>query len=415
MAINFPTFPSELWVRIALYGGFTVCTTLCQVSKIFESIIKDPSLDKTWKREVYEVIEGGPVFGLLLDLLLEGAGSWREIFLACVVVERSLTTQHSYGESENSRASVLNVAQNIIDPLILRESHLDVDVPEAINEQIEVMQNAQRRMQHSKTYETLFLKLEILVREHPEDPEICYYLSECYFRGIGIQVNPEKAYAYALIAANKGYIPACCNLGAFYAKGFGIEQNCDEAKTWLDPLTTPQAKFFLGMIKKSEGDFLTAFHLIEEAALGGHIKAQYLAGLYYLNGYGDEEEGDPVVTEIDLVKSFQFFKLSAYQGHITAIFNLGKCYLQGFGTQKCFAKGFACLKLASRYDESCCFCSSEAFLAIENKADQLKMWQFLEEGSGKEGINSDMALWTISQESEEWKDRYGTFKKRKLS
>jgi TPR repeat protein len=414
MAINFPAFPPELWVRIAQYGGITVCTTLCQVSKVFESIVKDPSLEKTWKREVYNVIDGGPRFGLLLDLLLEGKGSWREIFLSCIVVQRFLAAPQSYSENESFRENVLKVAQNTIDPLILLESHLDLDVVEEIDDQIVAMLNSQNRTQHPKTYETLFLNLEILHKQQPEDSEVCYYLSECYFRGIGIKVNPEKAFAYVSIAARLGCVPACCNLGAFYAKGFGVEQNDDQAIAWLEPLTTPQAKFFLGMIKALTPGFEAAFHLIEEAAIGGHTKAQYLAGLYYLNGYGEERVAPLVVTEIDPVKSFNFFNLSAHQGYLEAISQLGNCYLQGFGTQKCFTKGFACLKLASRYGSDR-YCSTKTFFSIESQEDQQKMWQFLAEGAKSGGINADMSILAIAQKSKEWDDCYRALKKRKLS
>ncbi len=414
MVIDFSTLPPEIWVRIAQYGDITVCPTLSQVSTVFNTIIvQDPALVKTWKKEVYETIDSGPGFDLLLDSLLEDRDNWREIFLAYVVVQRSLATQQSYNENDSFRTCVLKAAKNTIDPLILLEGHLDLDIDEEIKDQIKAMRVFRRRTQHPETYKILFLDLIRLDIQQPEDAEVCYYLSECYFRGIGIKTNPEKAFAYAHVAARKGSVPACCNLGAFYAKGFGVEQSNDEAINWLEPLTTPQAKFFLGMIKKSAEEFDAAFQLIEEAAVGGHKEAQFLAGWYYLNGIGEEEVVHPVVTQIDPVKAFSFFELSAHQGHVKAIFNLGNCYLEGFGTQKCFAKGFACLKLASRYGSER-YCSTETFFAIESDEDRLKMWQFLEEGSESGGINADMSIWSISKESEEWGDRYCAFKKREL-
>jgi TPR repeat protein len=400
MAINFPALLPEIWTRIAQYGAVTVCPTLSQVSTVFYTIVQGPQLAKAWKREVYATIKPGPGFGLLLDYLLEGRGSWREVFLSYVVVLRSLTIRQSYNENSSYHTSVLTVAKNTIDSLILLEGNFNV----AVEDGIEDMRQSQRRTEPPGAFETLFLNLTQLDRQQKEDPEVCHYLSECYFRGIGTQANPKKAFDYALIAAKKGWEPACCNLGAFYAKGFGVEQDNDEAITWLDPLTTPQAKFFLGVILQSGGlDFEAAFHLIEEAAIGGHREAQYVAGLYYLNGYGDNE-GDSVVTEIDPAKAFNFFELSAHQGHSEAIFNLGNCYLQGFGTQKCFAKGFACFKLSSRYGSDR-FCSTESFFGIEIKEDQLKMWQFLVEGSESGDDNACMAMWYISKESEEWEVR----------
>jgi TPR repeat protein len=397
MTVNFPALLPEIWMHIAQYGDIKVCRTLCRVSTVFNTIVQGPQLAKAWEREVYAVIKPGPGFGLLLDLILEGRGNWREVFLAYVVVLRSLTIRQSYNENSSYRISVLTVAKNTIDSLILLEGDFSV----AVEDGIEGMRQSQRRTEPPGAFETLFLNLTQLDRQQKEDPEVCYYLSECYFRGIGTKINPQKAFSYALVAARAENEPARCNLGAFYAKGFGVEQNDDEAIAWLKTSTTPQAKFFLGVIMQLEGlDFEAAFHLIEEAAIGGHREAQYVAGLYYLNGYGSYE-GDPVVAAIDPVKAFNFFELSAHQGHSEAIFNLGNCYLQGFGTQKCFAKGFACFKLSSRYGSDR-FCSTESFFGIEIKEDQLKMWQFLVEGSESGDDNACIALWRISKESEEW-------------
>jgi TPR repeat protein len=413
MAINFPALLPEIWMHIAQYGDIKVCRTLSQVSKLFNTIVQDPAFAKSWEREVYATIDSGPGFGLLLDFLLEGRGKWREVFLAYVVVQRSLTTRQSYRENGGFRTSVLTVAKNMIDSLIFLEGHFSLDVEEGVGGLINDMRKSRRRTQSPEDYKTLFLNLKSLDKPKKEDPEVCHYLSECYFRGIGTKINPQKAFSYALVAVRMENEPARCNLGAFYAKGFGVKQNNLEARTWLTPLRIPQARFFLGRIVKSAGcDFKAAFCLTEEASIGGHAKAQYFAGLYYLNGYGEDDD-DLVVTEIDPVKAFNFFELSAHQGHIEAIFNLGNCYLQGFGTEKCFAKGFACLKLASQYGYDR-YCSSKTFFDIERQEDRLKMWQFLEEGAEREGNDADMAMWSISQQSAEWDVRYQAFKKRVL-
>ncbi len=423
MAINFPTIPQEVWVRIAQYCAIAVCSTFSRVSKLFNTtIVHDPVLAETWKRGVYAFINPGsncdlpgPGFGLLLSALLEGRDNWRETFLAYVVVMRSLATRQPYIENGSFRTSVLTVAKNTIDSVILIEEHLCLDAEEDIEGLIEDMRASQRRLQSSEDYETLFLNLKTLDNEQQNDPEVCHYLSECYFRGIGTEINSENAFTYAHIAATKGCIPARCNLGAFYAKGFGVLQDYDQAITWLETLTTPQAKYFMGIIKRSpeKPDFQTAFHLIEEAAIEGHKEAQYRAGQYYRNGFGEGED-HPVVTKIDPAKAFNFFSLSAHQGIIGAIFRLGNCYLQGFGTQKCFAKGLACFELVSRYHKHWCDCSPEIFAGIESKEDQQKMWQFLEEESERGNSNADGALQYISEELEEWKDAYLAFKKRKL-
>ncbi len=399
MAINFPSLPPEMWIRIAQHGDATVCSTLSQVSTLFDAIVQSPVLAKTWKREVYTAIDTGPRFGLLLDFLLEDKSSWRELFLAQAVVQRFFTIKEAYNKNDSFHTCTLRFAKNTIDPLILLEGHLALDVEEEIEEQIEAMREPQRRTQHPETYEAVFSNLKTLDAQQPGDSEVCYYLSECYFRGIGVEVTPEKAFAYALVAAKKGCEPACCNLGAFFAKGFGVQQNYNEAITWLHPLTSPQARFFLGIIRKTVAipDFHAAFHLIEEAAKGGHAEAQCLAGGYYLTGYGTyEEENHPVVTVIDPQKSFKFFESSARQGYIDAIYPLGDCYLQGLGTQKSFTKGFACFKLASRYGDR--YCSTETFLSIESREDRCKMWQFLKEEAQRGGINADMAIWSISRE-----------------
>jgi hypothetical protein len=412
MAITFPTLLPEIWMHIAQYGAITVCRTLSQVSKLFNTIVQDQAFAKSWEREVYATIDSGPGFGLLLDFLLEGRGSWREIFLAYVVVQRSLITRQSYRENGSFRTSVLTVAKNMIDSLILLEGHFSLDAEEGVGGLIDDMRKSRRRTQSPEDYKTLFLNLKGLDPQK-EDPEVCHYLSECYFRGIGTKINPQKAFSYALVAVRMENEPAHCNLGAFYAKGFGVKQNNLMARTWFIPLRIPQARFFLGRIVKSAGcDFDAAFQLIEEAALGGHTKAQYFAGLYYLNGYGEDDD-DSVVTDIDPVKTFNFFKLSAHQGHIEAIFNLGNCYLEGFGTEKGFAKGLACLKLASQYGYGR-YCSSKTFFGIESQEDRLKMWQFLEEGLKSEVNDAEMAMWSISKESEEWDVRYQALKKRRL-
>lgn len=55
-----------------------------------------------------------------------------------------------------------------------------------------------------------------------------------YARGIGTEIDNEKAMDWNLKAANAGSDRACYNMGTFYATGNGMPQDMDEAIKWYD-------------------------------------------------------------------------------------------------------------------------------------------------------------------------------------
>ncbi len=87
-----------------------------------------------------------------------------------------------------------------------------------------------------------------------------YNLGVLYYKGYGVEQNYEEAMKWYLKAANQGYASAQYAIGRLYEKSQGVEQNYEEAMKWY-----------------------------LKAANQGHAAAQCAIALLYEKGYGTEQ------------------------------------------------------------------------------------------------------------------------------
>lgn len=96
-------------------------------------------------------------------------------------------------------------------------------------------------------------------------------------------------------AAQKGNAAAQCLLGYYYANGWGVEQDYNQAVRWWT-LSANQ----------------------------GYAAAQYNLGVCYENGW---------VVEKNYYEAARLWKLAAEQGNGDAQWKLGGCYIRGQGVE----------------------------------------------------------------------------------
>ena len=125
-----------------------------------------------------------------------------------------------------------------------------------------------------------------------------YKLGGCYFNGIGVEKNREKAIEWWTKASEQDddvsrY--AEYQLGKCYYEGIGMERDYSKATEWY-----------------------------EKAAEHGHSEAQYILGEFYFNG---------TIVKKDEKKAVEWYMKSAEQKYAEAQYRLGWCYYNGTGIE----------------------------------------------------------------------------------
>ena len=116
--------------------------------------------------------------------------------------------------------------------------------------------------------------------------------------GLQAAKNGDYEKAMELYRAADGDLRALTNLGWHYAKGVGVEEDCERAA-----------------------------ELYREAAEQGFRLAQYNLGLAYRRGKGVEHDEE---------QAQRWFLLAADSGHLKAQYNVGQSYLRGIGTKRSY-------------------------------------------------------------------------------
>ena len=117
-------------------------------------------------------------------------------------------------------------------------------------------------------------------------------LGRFYFRGDGVEQDYEKAYWWFSEAAEKGNRVALTNLGILYAGGYGVKKDLDHAISLLEQTASDndsQAMLVLGMLYYQElriKNFDKAFKWLEKGAQQGNEEARYRLALMYERGEG---------------------------------------------------------------------------------------------------------------------------------
>jgi hypothetical protein len=128
------------------------------------------------------------------------------------------------------------------------------------------------------------------------DPEFQYRVGNCYYQGVGVDINHTEDVKWYRLAAEQGHAKAQNNLGYAYQKGLGIAVDIKEAIKWY-----------------------------ERSAKQGEATAQVHLGVCYINGEG--------VTQ-NIEEGVRLLELAADQCFWRGSLNLGEMYLTGVGVER---------------------------------------------------------------------------------
>lgn len=167
------------------------------------------------------------------------------------------------------------------------------------------------------------------------DASAQFQLGECYYNGLGVEKNYEKAVKWYLEAANSGNPKAQYAMGRCYEKGVGVSRNKEKAKEWYkasaeqgyynnDENINAQAE--LASIYYHEKNHLDAFKWFCKAAEQSNNHALEMAGRYYLFGTGGVKK--------DYDKAIKCFEKMMEKKSAAANYYMGICYEYGYGVEK---------------------------------------------------------------------------------
>ena len=172
--------------------------------------------------------------------------------------------------------------------------------------------------------EVLYWFREAALQGHVEAQ---YQLAEMYFQGQGVDVNFKEVVHWYNKAAEQGHIEAQYTLGWVYLLGYSIGPRTVvvEATYALDDNFVEQEKFQSPAEVQDGKDFTKAIRWFREAALQGHVEAQYQLAEMYFEGQGVNK---------DLNTAAHWYNKAAEQGHMEAQYQLAEMYFEGQGVNK---------------------------------------------------------------------------------
>ena len=156
-------------------------------------------------------------------------------------------------------------------------------------------------------------------------------LGWCHEFGEGVERAPEQALELYVQAAERGYAPAQCTLGALDVVGApGCPPDPARGAAWLTKAAgqgMKRAQYLLGSLfergRGVEQDMKKAAGCFTDAARQGYAPAQFSLGVCYERGLGVEK---------DYAAALHQYLQAAAQGHISAVYNAGYFYEMGLGT-----------------------------------------------------------------------------------
>lgn len=223
-------------------------------------------------------------------------------------------------------------------------------------------------------YPEAFIKLYSVVENDKENYLANYYIGECYFKGLGCEVNYERAFKNYSAAAMKQHVDALYMVGYCYETGLGVEKEETQAVTWY-----------------------------MEASKKDQVDAEYRLGLCYKNGIGIEKNIPLAAT---------WFLRVAQKGMVDAQREAAMCYEilnQPVATATLYLAAadqddaYSCEKIASFYEKGY-GCPQSIELALfyyqkagdlGNEAAILRLAQIYKNGDGVEASIKTAIFWWL--------------------
>ena len=182
-------------------------------------------------------------------------------------------------------------------------------------------------------YHNLELGIKLLLKAVENESAFAKYsLGMCYYRGWGMEQNDEEAVKWLLKAAEQGNANAQYELGEYYMHGIYFEEdeekeNHMKAVKWLLKAAeqgNANAQYALGEYYMHE-DEEEAIKWYQKSAEQGNATAQDRLGFCYEYGQGVKKDKEEAV---------KWYRKAAEQGDINGLDSLGKCYYCGIGVEK---------------------------------------------------------------------------------
>ena len=139
--------------------------------------------------------------------------------------------------------------------------------------------------------------------------EAQYLLGVCYYQGLDVKKDREKAWEYFRAAAAQGQVDAQILM---------LDPACD----WDEIIS----------------DYTAVFKSLEESADSGNANAQYLLSVCYLKKLGTEKGNGLLQKHME--KRFHLCEAAASQGHAKAQKELGDFYFSGLVTERDYEKAY---------------------------------------------------------------------------
>ena len=121
-------------------------------------------------------------------------------------------------------------------------------------------------------------------------PEACYGMAILYRDGLrGLPRDLETSFRWCLASASAGWWPAEHDLGLMYARGYGVEADVEEARTWFLQAaeqgdTQSMYQLWLTAEGRPQAERDEAVRWLRLAAVGGERDAMWYLGDAYLDG-----------------------------------------------------------------------------------------------------------------------------------
>ncbi|QDU96062.1 DUF1444 family protein [Lignipirellula cremea] len=172
---------------------------------------------------------------------------------------------------------------------------------------------------------------ELMERAEADDPIALRELAVRTRTGVGVNEDPERAFALLRRAATLGDLDAQAMLGVCYRYGEGVDSNEGTALYWFRKTAesgNPLGQFMLGdCYKMGVGvgqDYTAAAKWFQKAAMQELADAQFSLGVCYYRGQGVPQDNAQAVA---------WLRKAADQGQGYAMNLLGECYRTGQGVE----------------------------------------------------------------------------------
>lgn len=188
---------------------------------------------------------------------------------------------------------------------------------------------------------------ELLRKAESGDLEAALEVADCYYRGIDVEEDNNKAFAWynRILEMDPENATALTSLGSCYRGGFGVEQDHCKAVEYYERAIKYDNKRALYYLAEylydgvgTEQNFARAIELYTRAANLGDVDAQVMLGFIYR---------DSEIVEVNYEEANKWIMMAVEQDDTRALRSMAFSYQNGFGVEKDVSKSTEYYKKAA--------------------------------------------------------------------